>query len=186
MGDNILLAILIGSNLDLLFDGLYVRLSKSKILETLNEEVVLFSDQLSEAGTGKGVGGIHLIYLQENISGLAKLMGYPKLLLKVLHGCYHNGSRDFEDVSIEYGKLLETAAVDEQRTDIGLVQRAEAEKFLIDLERAKEKLIENTEKWGKGMLDHYRLPHPLLGKITARETLYVSILEVQFRRRLLM
>jgi hypothetical protein len=163
-----------------------VQLSKRKILETLNDEVTLFSDRLVGTGAGTIIGGIHLIYLQENISGLSKLMGYPKVLLKLLHGCYNHGSRSFEDVDREYGKLLETVAVDEKRTDIGLVQKEQTEKFLLDLERSKARLIENTEKWGRGMLDHYRLPHPLLGKITARETLYVTILEVQYRRRLLM
>lgn len=162
-----------------------MQLSRSKILDTLNEEVGLFSERLIGSESRALVGGVPLIYVQQNIDSLSKVLGYPKLLLKVLHGCYHGTSRDFDHVDMKYGKLIETAAADELKTDLGIIQKEEANRFLLQLDRSKQRLIENTEKWGRGMMDHYRLPHPLLGKMTVRETLYVTILEVQYRRKLL-
>ena len=162
-----------------------MQLSKPKILDALDRELDMFSDKLLGTNSTAIIGGIHLFYLHENISMLAKVLGYPKLFLKVLHGCYRGESRDFVVLGKECGKLLKTAAAQENKTDLGLIQREETEKFLDQLEQSKMRLIENSEKWGCGMLDHYRLPHPLLGKITVRETLYVTILEVKYRRRLL-
>lgn len=185
MADVFLLHASLLGNLIILFYEDNVKLSRSKILETLNDEVDLFSERLVGSGSRALVGGVPLIYVQQNISSLAKVLGYPKLLLKVLHGCYHGTSRDFDHVDMKYGKLLETAAADELKTDLGIIQKHEAEKFIVQLNDSKQKLFENTEKWGCGMMDHYRLPHPLLGKITVRETLYVTILEVQYRRKLL-
>ena len=154
-------------------------------MDTLDNEVTLFSDRLVRNSAHTIIGGIPLIYLNQNISTLANLMGYPKLFLKILHGCYYGKSRDFDYVGSKYGHLLESAAVDELRTDIGIIQNEEAEKFLSQLNQSKTRLIENSKNWRLGMLDNYRLPHPLLGKITVRETLYVTILEVQYRRKLL-
>lgn len=162
-----------------------MQLSRSKILDTLNNEVGLFSERLVGNSARSIVGGIPLIYLNQNISALAKVMGYPKLFLKVLHGCYHGKSRDFDYVESKYGHSLEFAAVDELRTDLGIIQKEEAVKFLSQLNQSKTRLIENSKYWRLGMLDNYRLPHPLVGKITVRETLYVTILEVRYRRKLL-
>lgn len=154
-------------------------------MDSLNEEVSLFSDRLVGLHSGKLVGGVHLIYLQQKISDLAKIMGYPKLFLKVLHGCYYGTSRNFDHLNLKFGKLLESAAEDELKTDIGIIQKHEADRFLRQLNDSKKRLIENSGKWDDGMMDHYRVPHPLLGKITLREMLYVTILEVQIRRKLL-
>lgn len=162
-----------------------MQLSRSIILDTLNEEVGLFSDRLVGSNSGVLRGGVPLVYLNQNISSLAKVMNYPKLFLKMLHGCYRGTSRDFDHVGMKFGTVLEAAAADEMKTDLGIIQKHEAEKFLLQLNESKKRLIHSTEKWDRGLMDHYRLPHPLLGKITVCETLYVTILEVQYRRKLL-
>jgi len=57
------------------------------------------------------------------------------------------------------------------------VSNAEAEKrsLLEGWTNASGELVSIAEKWQEADLDQYRLPHPLLGKLTIREMLYFTI-----------
>ena len=42
-------------------------------------------------------------------------------------------------------------------------------------EKEKNKLIKRVQQYDENALDHYILPHPLLGKLTMREMLFFTI-----------
>ncbi|MBK0381760.1 DinB family protein [Pedobacter sp. SD-b] len=50
-------------------------------------------------------------------------------------------------------------------------------------ENSLKDCIFNLEKWGEEDLDKYNCPHPVFGKITAREILYFTIFHVQHHHK---
>jgi hypothetical protein len=52
--------------------------------------------------------------------------------------------------------------------------------------RLKEKLIRKVLSYREGKLDHYILPHPLLGKLTLREMLFFTIYHNEHHLNLLL
>ena len=65
------------------------------------------------------------------------------------------------------------------------MKQEEKEELLKRFLEAKDLLVKNLDRWPKGSLDKYQLPHPLLGKITVREMLYFTIYHTQHHRKIL-
>lgn len=121
----------------------------------------------------------HLRHLAKSVRPLASAMELPKLVLGVRFGRSRSGSRSFEEIVAIYRHELASGAVagpfgpSQQKPDMS----ADGWRELI-LERwqqASQKLAEAREGWSERELDKYRLPHPLLGKLTVREMLFFTL-----------
>ena len=56
----------------------------------------------------------------------------------------------------------------------------------MDFNLQKTRMIKRIESWSREkQLDHFLLPHPLLGKITLREMLFFSAYHIQHHTKLL-
>ena len=97
----------------------------------------------------------------------------PRLLLLLRFGIARRASRSYAQFRADYDDALRRGgsagpfaprALDaEQYTDTG------RERIVTEHESEVERLCRALAKWSEASLDRLRLPHPLLGKLTARE-----------------
>jgi hypothetical protein len=127
----------------------------------------------------------HLHHLNISVSAVARALGYPKLLPRILFGRARGPSRTFETVRDTYRdtyrELLAggggaTGAYIPPRDDPapGDVP-ARREALLARWGRVNARLRSGAESWTEAHLDRIRLPHPLLGKLTVREMLFFTL-----------
>lgn len=123
----------------------------------------------------------HLHHLNISVSAVAKALGYPKLLPRILFGRARGPSRTFEGVRDTYRELLAggggaTGAYIPPRDDPAPGQvPARREALLARWGRVNARLRSGAESWTDAHLDRIRLPHPLLGKLTVREMLFFTL-----------
>ncbi|MBB4635337.1 DinB family protein [Longimicrobium terrae] len=123
----------------------------------------------------------HLHHLNIGVSAVAKALGYPKLLPRVLFGRARGPSRTFEAVRDTYRGLLAggggaTGAYVPPRDDPAAAQvPAHREALLARWGRVNARLVAAAESWTDAHLDRIRLPHPILGKLTVREMLFFTL-----------
>ncbi|MFY0650943.1 MAG: DinB family protein [Cyclobacteriaceae bacterium] len=112
------------------------------------------------------------IYLSTN--PVAKGLTLPKLTFLGFRS--KNGSRSMERLTADYLALLEKGA---KSTDKYVPAKNPSKLDKRELLKKWNKLPGYFEsglaKWSEDQLDKYRVPHPLLGKLTFREMLYFTI-----------
>lgn len=122
---------------------------------------------------GKWSAGQQLQHLIKSIRPVATAMGYPKILLRYF-GSSSQPSRPYQELVEDYRQLLANGAKSTTTYQPGVVYGAQRPVLIEAFLKQKEKLLENLGRWSEAELDKYRLPHPLLGKITIREMLYFT------------
>ncbi len=120
--------------------------------------------------------GENAIHLVKSVKAVAKGMRLPKLLLRVVFGTA-GSSRTYGEVRELYLAALAEGAVATGRfvpppaAGAGEESRPRA---LAGWQRAGDDLVKAMGKWNEAALDLYRLPHPILGKISVREMLFFT------------
>lgn len=122
--------------------------------------------------------GENVIHLIKSVKAVANAMREPKLLLRLFFGTA-GGSRSYAEVRERYLEVLADGAVASGRY---LPPRApaagEAEasraRALAGWQQAGDSLVTRVGKWSEEALDKYRLPHPVLGKLSVREMLFFT------------
>ncbi len=118
----------------------------------------------------------HLDHLVRSVRPLAKALGYPKFLLRLLFG-RGQASRPNQDVVERYLRLL-AAGGGASGAYLPAPQGADLAAQEAQIARWRRNggyLEEALARWGDSDLDRYRLPHPLLGKLTVREMVAWSL-----------
>ena len=121
----------------------------------------------------------HLRHLVKSVKPVAKALSMPRLALVGIGGVSRGPSRSFEEVR---GLYMEALAAGGQAGRYGPSDREitlpDAEWRAVIIERfrgARQDLDQVLGKWDDRALDRYRLPHPLLGKLTVREMLFFTM-----------
>ena len=138
-----------------------------------------FFEQPADGGWSPAQNVVHLI---KSTSPITKALGMPRFVLRLLFGKARIPSRTFTEVRAAYRAVLAEGGqagsyAPPRPTNIG------------DSESVRQRLLERWEsvlpqlsdaigRWDEDSLDHYRLPHPLLGKLTVREMLYFTLYHV--------
>jgi hypothetical protein len=133
----------------------------------------------------------NLLHLIRSVGPVASAMRYPKILLTLL---FRRGkaSRRFAEIREAYHAQLAAGGkapkAFEPVLDVsGDATAAARERILEGWRRKSTSLVAAVEEWSEEQLDRYRLPHPLLGKLTVREmllfTLYHDLHHVESVRR---
>jgi hypothetical protein len=121
----------------------------------------------------------HLRHLAKSVRPLAAAMEVPKMALSVRFGRSRSGSRSFEEVVEIYRSQLAAGAGAGPFSPSDRTPDLSAGDWrLLILERwdqASQQLADALEGWNDKELDKYRLPHPLLGKMTVREMLFFTL-----------
>ena len=133
-------------------------------------------------------------HLTRAIRAVNRGLALPRVALIVLFGWSRRPSRSFEGLSTDYkaalarggraGPFAPPPVEASEQTEAG---RARIMRYHAG---AVDAFARTLERWSDRVLDRYRMPHPLLGKLTVREMAYFTLLhnvhhvEVAERRRL--
>ncbi len=130
---------------------------------------------LNRAPKGAWTAHEHLDHLILSTKPLNMALRLPKSLLGIRFGKSKAASRSFDDVVDQYthclaqggkatGPYIPTYNLPHDATELTDAFRQEG-----------DRLEEVLTHWSEAQVDKYRLPHPLLGKLTVREMLYFTL-----------
>ena len=130
-----------------------------------------------EDGSARWSPAQQLRHLTRATYPLARAFRMPRLALLLRFGVTFRGRDSYDGLVRRYQHLLESrpsagrfapsaddVASEERRAEI-----------VARFRDAVSQLIAGVESWPEGALDRYRLPHPLLGKLSAREMLFFTV-----------
>jgi hypothetical protein len=121
-----------------------------------------------------------LTHLVTSVNAVARGLSMRWLTLWLLFGRSKAGSRTYDEVKAMYHRQLAAGGrasgpyvpqLDPEVEDPGEARRALLERW----HRATGRLDRTLTRWSPKALDRYRLPHPLLGKLTLREMLCFTV-----------
>ncbi len=144
------------------------------------EEVAYVCEQATAAqyvapSGGKWSIAEHLQHLILSGKPVARGLQLPKLAFMAF-GAAHTESRRYEVLAHDYRQLLQQGA---RATGAYVPDPPEKlpprERQLAEWRKVGQLFQKNLTKWSEKDLDKYRMPHPLLGKLTVREMLFFTI-----------
>jgi uncharacterized damage-inducible protein DinB len=154
-------------------------------LTAAEAEVAAFFESLSDdefvlrQGTAWSPAG-HLAHLNISVSATARGFSIPKLLLRFRFGRSRRPSRTLDQLTADYLTRLASGAGATGRfvpaPDTVAGPAADVQRSLLSRwRRVNDRLRAALMTWSERDLDRLRLPHPLLGLITARELVFFTI-----------
>lgn len=123
----------------------------------------------------------HLDHLNIAVSAVARGLGTSPLLLRIRFGSSRRQSRTYDDLRRDYqGRLAAGGRASGRyvpaRSTAGPAEGADPKTDLLARwARVNGRLRAALSTWSERNLDRVQLPHPILGKITARELVYFTI-----------
>lgn len=119
----------------------------------------------------------HLDHLVRSVKPLAQALGMPRLILRLLFGRAEASRRLDEVVGVYLGKLEAGAGAGGQFVPAPVADssRDAQQKLVFRWLKTGQDLDNALAGWSDADLDRYRLPHPLLGKLTVREMVAWSL-----------
>jgi hypothetical protein len=152
-------------------------MNKTIITQSLSESAEQFNELISNLNKvefetnindkwSAGQDLVHLIKLLQIIN-IAYLI--PKPLLGIIYGNNNKEQRSFEHLQTLYKKALENGAKSPSIYIPKPVLFEDKSSLINKHQRLLEKFIEKINKHSDAELDNYRLPHPILGKVSLRE-----------------
>ncbi len=121
----------------------------------------------------------HLRHLIKSVRAVAKGLRMPRLLLAASFGISRRGSSDFEATKQRYlAGLAAGGQAGRYGPSDGRPEMPAEEWRQVVLDRWKQAMSDlaaAAEAWPEKALDRYRLPHPLIGKLTLREMLFFTL-----------
>jgi len=99
----------------------------------------------------------------------------PKILIRTLFGKANRPSKSYNELVAKYKLKLEHGGKASGRY-LPKTRISKKLSLIQKWQRENETYLEAVElKWSDDQLDHYIVPHPLLGKLTLRELCYFTI-----------
>lgn len=123
----------------------------------------------------------HLEHLNISISAIARGLSMPRWLLRLRFGRSRRASRTYEQLRDDYRARLAAGGrasgkfVPVQENMSGDQRAVRQQEILARWGRVNARLVAAARMWTERDLDQLRLPHPILGKITAREMVFFAI-----------
>ncbi len=118
-------------------------------------------------------------HLTKSVRPLAKALRLPRLVVAFMFDRKGKASRSFSEIETLYRNKLKTGVTAGRFTpspqpapNDPRARRAEIIRYWQQAHHALEQAIAT---WPEAALDRYRLPHPVLGKLTIREMLFFTL-----------
>ncbi len=141
-------------------------------LEKLSEDEFLFSKH------NKWTAAQQLEHIYLSVKIVRQVLMLPPFLIKLIWGKSNKKSRTFDELVKKYQLKLENGG----RATSGFVPKVVTHQQALSLLKSLKKevisLNKKIDKFSEEELDSLVLPHPLLGKLSIRETLYFTIYHV--------
>jgi hypothetical protein len=120
----------------------------------------------------------HLRHLNKSVRAVAQGLEQNKLVL-LPFGKAKNGSRSYEEVVEVYRQALadggSAGSYGPSSKVPDLSPEEWREQIMEHWRDSSERLRRAMRRWSEKELDRYRLPHPLIGKLTLREMVYFTL-----------
>ena len=143
-----------------------------EVSETLHE---LDNEYFELEKDGKWSPKENLVHLLQSAKPVIDALNLPKITL-LAFGKSKKGSINFSDVVKNYQqKLKEGGKAPSKFIPSDKLTMKSKEELLEYWVSSISKFEEALVKWNEKDLDKYRMPHPLLGKLTVREMLFFTI-----------
>ena len=123
----------------------------------------------------------HLQHLSTAVSAVARGLSISPWILRLRFGRARQPSRSFVELRDDYRDRLARGGRAKSRfvpprEDLSLEQTTSRQvELLARWQRVNSRLRAALERWSDRNLDRIQLPHPILGKITAREMVFFTI-----------
>ena len=152
-------------------------MDKSIIIKSLEENVIQFNDLVKNLNkdefeinlNNKWSAGQDLMHLIKVLQIVNIGFSLPKPILRVLFGINKNDSRSFEHLQQMYKNALEGGAKASAIYIPKPVSYTEKDNLIQKYESLNQSFINKLNTHTPFELDSYRLPHPILGKISLGE-----------------
>ena len=164
----------------------------ASLLQTKHNNLFTFlknqnSEDWIKGPDGKWTTGQHALHLLQSIIPLNKALSYPKFILKYKFGKANRPSRDYDTVISKYkNKIKEAKGLTYGPSKNMKVPSLDDKRYLLNrLEIQNKKLQHKLLKCSDKDLDTVILPHPLMGKMTAREIIMWTAFHVEHHTKTL-
>lgn len=137
--------------------------------------VALDEARFNYAPAGKWNAGQQLLHVYKSLSPLTRALALPKLLPALVVGKAKQASRSDEAVVALYLDALAKGGVAPPAFVPAPVLFADRQALEGKLQANLAQLEKNLAHYTEQDLDTYRLPHPLIGKLSVREMLYFTL-----------
>lgn len=134
----------------------------------------------------KWTAGQHFEHIYLSVSPLTRALKLPVFFLKLIFGKANRPSKDYDVLVKKYHDKLAKGGAASRRFIPKQITFEEKEQLKRKLLRTVEQLCRSVDGYTEFKLDHYILPHPLLGKLTIREMLYFAMYHVEHHRKLVL
>lgn len=122
----------------------------------------------------------HVRHLTKVVRAIARGFGMPRLLLGLRFGWSRRPSRSYTALRADYDGALARGGRAGRFAPSPIAPGAQGEpdraRIMQHHAQAVDGLRTVLARWPERALDRYRLPHPLLGKLTAREMAFFCLL----------
>ena len=134
----------------------------------------------------------HVRHLTRSMTPLLPVLRVPRLALRVAFGAPNAPPRTIGQIHTMYTAALDaggTAGRYAPPPEKGARDQVRRDKIMDTHSETLRGLTQAMERWTEGQLDAYRLPHPLLGRLSVREMMLFTLvhnrhhLSVAERRR---
>jgi hypothetical protein len=160
-------------------------MTKKEIITQLTQKHKLFADYISSLSdkdftfslnNEKWTAGQQIDHIYRSVFVLARGLRFlPKWIIKLIFGKANRPSKSYEDLVKKYHLKLETGGRASGRFLPKAVEAKEKQGIIDKTINSVSRLCKCLENYSEEELDHYILPHPLLGKVTLREMMYFTI-----------
>lgn len=126
----------------------------------------------SPAGKSEWSPAQHMDHLIRSSGAVDKVLGLPRFILKFF-GTPNRPGRTYDELKKRYREKL--AAGGKASGRYIPARKIDRNKCRGKYQKMSERLMLKVSAMEENELDHYLLPHPLLGKLTLREMLFFTI-----------
>ena len=118
-------------------------------------------------------------HLTTSVNGVSRALRLPRVVPRLLFGLARTPSRTYDELRAAYHEVLRAGGGAGRYAPARVEITGDREHYRRNLmqrhQRAIADLCTRVLEWDESALDRYRLPHPLLGKLTVREMLLFTL-----------
>ena len=154
-----------------------------------HQSFVTYVLSLSEADftkseNGKWTAGQQLDHLYRSAKPLVLAFSLPPFIVKLLFGKANRPSKTYEEIVQKYEGTLANGAKASGSFVPKTIAFEKRTPLVNSLLQVVQKITSRVANYNEQHLDEVVLPHPLLGKMTAREMLYFTIYHVSLHQKI--
>jgi hypothetical protein len=140
----------------------------TQYIDSLEEKDFLYTDDASWSA------GQQLEHIVKSVVPLNTYMSLPNFTKKLLFGTNKGDSQTYDEIIEQYLALIKSGGKSTKEYIPKDVSFADKENLISKLNYNLQKFLKSLNKLLEKNLDKFRVPHPLLGKLTIREMLYFT------------